>query len=371
MKKMFLFAGAAVMLLAACSKTDNTQTEPEFGLSPVINNVGPDKGEVSLTITGNDTWTVNLTEWSTENTDWCTTEVTEGEGAFTLKLTVEQAVSTTDSRSVIVEVSNGTKALQSKIIQAPLELGEGEVLIVGLDGVGRIWSAYNLSGKGTFETDMEATSAVFQFNRDKAWPFDPSKNGGAFGGGSPASDGMVPVEGFMDACKAYSEPHRKFAEDGITAVDDDEAWDEANDPCPEGWRVPTTWEIIQTLGFCEPASYTLENATNFSFNCIRVNAGERGFTKDGLLVGWGTNVPDRITKSNVIEEGGMFIPQSGWISSAGGYTDRDWMFTLWGATSHNDAIAGMYLTTYNDYCDHWGWGDGHKDYATVVRCIKK
>lgn len=371
MKKMFLFASAAIVLLAACSKKENTPEGSGFGLSPVISNVGPEAGTVELTVTGKDSWTVEFTEWSTEDHDWCTTEVTEGEGEFVLKLTVAQAVSTTDSRSVIVEVSNGEKTLQSKIIQAPVQLGKGEVLIVGLDGKGRIWSAYNLSGKGTFETDVEATSAVFQFNRDKAWPFDPSKNGGAFGGGAPSADGMVPVEGFMDACKAYSEPHRKFKDDGITPEDDEDAWDDANDPCPEGWRVPTTWEIIQTLGFAEPSSYSLETATNFSFNCIRVNAGERGFTKDGLLVGWGKNVPDRITKSNVIEEGGLFIPQSGWISSAGGYTDRTWLFTLWGATSHNDSLAGLYLTSYNDYCDHWGWGDGHKDYATVVRCIKK
>lgn len=367
MKKMFFFASAAIMLLASCAKQEEPQAGPEFGLSPVINNVVPEGGTVELTITGKDAWTIEFTEWSTKNTDWCTTEVSEGEGEFVLKLNVEQAVSTTDSRSVIVEVSNGTKTLQSKIIQAPLLLGEGEVLIIGLDGKGRVWSAFNLADKGKFETDIEAVTAVFQFNRSKAWPFDPSKNGGAFGGGAPSADGMVPVEGFVEACKAYSEPHRLYDKDDPTKAEDDEdAWDDANDPCPEGWRVPTSWELIQTIGFSEDGACTSKE----KFNCIRVEAGERGFTKPGLLVGWGQNVPDRINKNNITEEGGLFIPQSGWLSS-GGYTDRTWMFTLWGATSHNDSLAGLYLTTYNDYCDHWGWGDGHKEYATVVRCIKK
>ena len=298
MKKMLFFASAALALLASCSTEDKPEDKSSFGLSPVICNVKAAGGTVELKITGKEAWTVELTDWSTENKDWCQTEATEGEGEFTLKLVVEQASSLTDSRSVVVEVSNGTKTHQSKIIQEPLQLGEGEVLIQGLDGKGRIWSVYNLADKGKFETDIEATSAVFQFNRNKAWPFDPSKNGGAFGGATPSGEGMVPVEGFVDACKAYSEPHRTFDKDDPSKeVDDPDAWDDA-------------------------------------------------------------------------KEGGLFIPVSGWISD-GGYTDRTWLYTLWGATSHNDNLAGLYLTSYNDYCDHWGWGDGHKNYATVVRCIKK
>ena len=165
MKKIFFFASAAIMLLASCAKQEEPQAGPEFGLSPVINNVVPEGGTVELTITGKDAWTVEFTEWSTKNTDWCTTEVSEGEGEFVLKLNVEQAVSTTDQRSVIVEVSNGTKTLQSKIIQAPLQLGEGEVLIIGLDGKGRVWSAFNLADKGKFETDIEAVTAVKERRR--------------------------------------------------------------------------------------------------------------------------------------------------------------------------------------------------------------
>lgn len=369
MKKYLFIASAATLLLAAsCTKQEAATQTPTLSISPVICNVEAAGGEYPISITGNDAWTVELTDWSTEEQDWCVPNATEGEGTFTLKLQISQATSLTDTRSVIVAVKAKAtgKTYQSKVTQATLTLGPGEVLITGLDGQGRIWSVYNLAGKGVFETDIEATTAVFQFNRDKAWPFDPSANKGKFGGAEPSDETMVPVEGFVEACKNYSEPHRTFNPDDATqAVDDADAWDDANDPCPEGWRVPTSWEIIQTLGFSDDHCVTKDN-----FNGIRIYAGERGFTKDGFLVGWGQNVPDRINKDNIVEEGGMFIPVCGWISD-GGYIDRDWLITLWGATSHNDALAGLYLTNYVDYCDHWGWGDGHKNYATVVRCIKK
>lgn len=365
---MLFIASAALMLLATSCKKEEGTTDKKagLGLSPVIVNVEAAGGVVELAITGDEAWTVELTEWSTEEQDWCTANVTEGEGAYTLKLTVDPATSLTDQRSVIVEVSSATKTLQAKLTQATLTLGPGEVLITGLDGKARIWSAYNLAGEGVFDTDVEGTAVAFQFNRKKAWPFDPSKNNGVFNGGAPASEGMVPVEGFVEACKTYSEKHRTYNPDDPTApVDDEDAWDDANDPCPEGWRVPTSWEIIQTLGFSDDHCVTKTN-----FNCIRVNAGERGFSKMGFIVGWGQNVPDRINKDNIVAEGGMFVPAAGWINSTG-YTDRTWLVTCWGATSHNDALAGLYLTTYLDYCDHWGWGDGHKEFATVVRCIKK
>lgn len=369
MKKILLFASAALLLAVSCTPEDKPDVKDTLGLSPVLCNVEATGGEVELSITGNSAWTVELTEWSTEDTEWCVPNVTEGEGAFTLKLTVSQNTSITDERSVVIEVASETKTLQARLTQGTLELGEGEVLITGLDGKGRVWSAYNLKDKGVFETDVQAATAAFQFNRSKAWPFDPSKNNGVFNGGAPASEGMVPVEGFVDACKSYSEPHRKYSEDDpTTPVDDDDAWDDANDPCPEGWRVPTSWEVIQTLGYTDaPAGFTEEQK---HFNGVRVEAGQFGFTVSGFVIGLGKVLPSDLTPQNITEKGGLFFPSTGWINSTG-YTDRTWLVCLWGATSHNDGIAGLYLSNWTDYCDHWGWGDGHKEFATIVRCIKK
>ena len=75
MKKMLFLASAALALLASCSTEEKPEDKSSFGLSPVICNVEPAGGIVELKITGKESWTVELTEWSTENTDWCKTEV--------------------------------------------------------------------------------------------------------------------------------------------------------------------------------------------------------------------------------------------------------------------------------------------------------
>ena len=126
---------------------------------------------------------------------------------------------------------------------------------------------------------------------------------------------------------------------------------------------------LRTLD-AETTRALLEKAKWANFNCIRVDAGKRGFRTTGAIVGWGQNVPDDVTADNIPEKGGMFIPFAGWIAE-GGYLDRTWLLTLWGSTSHNDTMAGLYLSTFIDYCDHWGWGDGKKRHATAIRCIKK
>lgn len=368
MKKIFALACAAFALFSvvACGEKepkDDPTPEVTLSINPTIANVGFEAGTTEIEVTANCEWTVTLTN-SSDEAEWVSANPVSGNGNGKIVITYAGATSLTDSRSVMVNVTNGEKTLQAKVLQAPLELGDGEVLILGVDGVSRVWSIYNLAAAGEFVTDIEEVGAAFMFNSKTAWPFDITKNAGVFGGNAPRSEGMVPVAGFMDAVAAYSCPHTSYDENG-TPVNDDTAWKAENDPCPEGYHVPTQWDIIATLGYSEDHC-----ATKDYFNCVRVEAGERGFSKMGFIVGWGLNVPDDVTKDNITEKGGMFVPVSGWISSAGGYIDRDWLVCLRGATSLDDIHGGLFLSTYNDYCDHWGWGDGIKTYASAVRCVK-
>ena len=368
MKKIFFVLACASLAFVACNKpTPEPEPEATLSVSPMVNYIECDAQDVTLEIKTNDSWTAELTGWSNaEDTEWATLNAEGGDGNFNLVVSVQKASSLTEERFVFVKVKTPSKTAEAKITQKTLTLAAGEVLIVGKDGVGRIWSIYNLADNGKFATDIQDVGALFMFNTKKAWPYDPSKYNGAFGGYEPSADGMIPVPGYTDAVAAYETAgsHTKYDAEG-KAQDDDDAWKPENDPCPAGYRVPTSWELIQTIGWSDDHCATRDN-----FNCIRVNAGERGFRTNGAIIGWGQNVPEDVTADNITEKGGMFIPFAGWISK-GGYLDRTWLLTLWGSTSHNDTMAGLYLTTFLDYCDHWGWGDGIKQHATAIRCIKK
>ena len=82
------------------------------------------------------------------------------------------------------------------------------------------------------------------------------------------------------------------------------------------------------------------------------------------------DVARRGTKDNLKQLGCLFLPQSGWRNDMG-MVDRGWLCAIRSGTNLSATHAGMSLGDSGGYRDFWGWGDGHKDRAAMVRPVKK
>ena len=77
----------------------------------------------------------------------------------------------------------------------------------------------------------------------------------------------------------------------------------------------------------------------------------------------------QVTKDNHRALGALFLPQSGWIN-ADGVLDRTWLVAVRTATSLSKTHGGMSLGDAGGYRDLWGWGDGQKERAAMIRPVK-
>jgi len=336
MKKYILLIAGVLILLGSCAKYPNyiedrnfvIESDPSlFAVYPVATSVPADGGQFELKVTGNESWTVELVESNSKALNWCVVDKKQGTGADVITVTVTASSSFVKNRQIVVQLSNGTKKLRSKIIQATQVLGEDEVLINGL-----VWSTKNVGAPGTFVDDMEKVGQVYQFNRKTGYEF------------------INPNPAFTEAYSNYVPSETEWVAN---------AWTEENNPCPEGWRVPTGQEVVDLLG-----------STAGSMKCIRIEANTHGFKTVGLVAGIDKASEGSITKENLKSMGGIFIPKSGWLTE-NGVRDRDWLICIRTATSLNQNMGGLFLSDINWYTDAWGWGDGQKNRASAVRCVKK
>ena len=318
---MLMAAGLALLTLGSCQKEDyKIQSDPNlFAVYPLAIPVAAEGGEYTLQITGNESWTISLGESNTSAEGWCTLSQTSGTGAAEIKVTVSSSNSFVKNRQVVLEVKNATKVLRSKVIQKTLTLGENEVLINGM-----VWSTVNLNNPGEFCSSPDEKGMYYQFNSKKPWP----------------SSGPQPVPG-------WGEDTDIFRDKGWVT----NGWYPENDPCPEGWRVPTTAEF---LAVWEKGQYKAQPA-------------QTGFKIWGMILGLPVDIAKTANKDNLKALGGLFIPNTGWINEAGNY-DRTWLACVRHGTSLSATHGGLYLSD-GGYTDQNGWGDGQKGRASSVRCV--
>ena len=109
--------------------------------------------------------------------------------------------------------------ISSFLIAASLSLfGQTATADLGVVINGVRWATCNVGEPGKFVAKPEDAGGVFQWNRRTAWKSMP-KDGNV---------GTIPV-------------------DFLSAYPGGNAWERANDPSPEGWRVPTSEELKKLL----------------------------------------------------------------------------------------------------------------------------
>lgn len=313
--RYFILAAAALALTASCSDDDYTlYSDPgEFGLNPIAIVADAEGGSYELTVSGTGDWSAKMGETNSAALGWCTLSANKGTGYTTIKVNITPSTSFTKRRSQILEFTSGGRTLRCRVLQGTMVLGENEVLING-----NVWSTVNVNEPGTFCTSPDEIGKVYQFNSKK--PFN-----------------------FVDNPEGWSKDYNYNTSN----------WQPENDPSPEGWRVPTAQEM----------------ASLWEIGSTWVSKAQTGFSCDGIVVGVDAATAAQVTKDNCRSLGALFLPKSGWLN-LDGVKDRTWLVSVRTSTSLSKTHGGMSLGDSGGYRDLWGWGDGQKERAAMIRPVR-
>lgn len=318
--KYILSSFIFLFILGSCKNESNYVIENnpnEFAITPIAIPVKAEGGTYELKITGNQSWTAELADTNTKTQGWCTLSQTSGIGAGVITITVSPSNSFVKNRTVLIDVNSSSKILKSKVIQATQVLGENEVLING-----QVWSTVNIGEPGSFVNSPDDIGMLYQFNR---------KIGYAPGGQGDPAPSNWPTNYVNDKCD----------------------WQLTNDPSPDGWRIPTTQEMVNL----------------WNIGATWVSKSQTGFDVDGIIIGIVPSVAATATKDNLKQLGGLFLPESGWRNESG-VMDKTWLVAIRSATAISNTNGGMSLGDSGGYRDIWGWGDGQKARAAMIRPVK-
>jgi len=271
-------------------------------------------GKWTIGVSAVSTWT------ATSPVPWCTIEggSGDGEGSF-----VVNVAASPDYQYRVTEVTVKSGTIERKLV----------VEHVGTTIGNAIWANSNVDDPDTFGANCEVRGKLYQYNSKVPYPTYANNTG------ATSTD---PVPGFptgeYDVCS--------------------DTWQEANDPCPNGWRVPTIDEICTLVGHGNPEP-------NFWVDYWL----EKGRPVVGAYVGIDREtIKNEVTVDNLM--GCIFIAQTGCIDRYTGIMNDWWDVTFWSSTNVGQTWDMRYI-----------WMNGNQDYSVTdwsgsrfgraVRCIKK
>jgi uncharacterized repeat protein (TIGR02543 family)/uncharacterized protein (TIGR02145 family) len=117
-----------------------------------------------------------------------------------------------DGYTFVNWTENGTEVSTEASYTFPVSANRTLVANFGVEIGGVVWATRNVDAPGTFAESPESAGMFYQWNRRTGW----------------SSTGAT-VSGWDDSTPSGTE------------------WEAANDPCPTGWRVPTSSEIQSLL----------------------------------------------------------------------------------------------------------------------------
>lgn len=272
-------------------------------------------------------------EWSVipdENTQgWLSVSPLSGNGSGTVTVTLSAPEDDSDMKTGSVRFVLGD-------MEETLTVQHGYAQKIG----DYIWAKANVAEPGRFAPSPDAQGLYYQYNSKTGYPGSyPSTTG-------PAPSGIV----LAPAYPVYT------------------SWEEENDPCPEGWRVPTREEVQALFGTDgnERFVWMAEDA-----------AATAGFACPGAVCGTDKASGESAVSSNM--NGCIFLPCAGNLRKQNGTYQNPQNATMNTSTFHPagegqaSSVEGRYIiriTSQTDYTlasSKWGWDDPDASYP--VRCI--
>jgi uncharacterized protein (TIGR02145 family) len=195
-------SGGGLMQIITVTQ-DGASVTPTLSVSPTTLNFPSEGGTATFDITCNGSWRISdISAWL---------RFGPGEGGFgsgNHTFTVVAGENNANSEQTgFITVESGDKTATITVTQAGKSMQQEETGVV-INGV--TWATRNVDAPGAFAASPESYGMLYQWNRKKAWP----AAGDVTGWDSSTSTGYE--------------------------------WEAANDPSPDGWRVPT-YEELGTL----------------------------------------------------------------------------------------------------------------------------